>query len=378
MGSLCLPQYQTGSTSLSSYFDADSCLMSDINYISEFVVVKLGALSVGVEMAPQHIWTNCLESALEYSNIVNLYQTKANLGTFLGQPTGSLSGSEQLYPHHVLNAYERTAEGNETQLAIGGNYTIYSASFNTIAGVQLYDLQAAASGTTGNRRIKEIELWHYSPWGVSRFYPANEYTASVMVFGQGGSFTSMEAFYLVPVWQDVQRVQEYKFAAKFRRSLYSYDVQNNIARIYPTPSSDCVMWFSYRVLPDPLSPDYATEDPTIRGVSNLSNIPYGVISYCKLNAQARQWIREYALGLSEISLGFIRSKYSTIPIPNADVTLNGPELISEGKELCENLKEKLRDMLENTLPVKLAEQEANLQEQNNKVMRYSPMFIYRG
>jgi hypothetical protein len=378
MGSLCLIPYVTGSTSLSFYYDSDSCLMNEINSIAEFVAVKLGALSVGVEMAPQHIWTNIFESALDYSNIVNLYQTKANLGTFLGQPTGSLSGSEQLYPHHVLNAYERTAEANETQLAIGGNYTIYSASFDTVAGVQLYDLQAAASGTTGNRRIKEIELWHYSPWGVSRFYPANEYTASVMVFGQGGSFTSMEAFYLVPVWQDVQRVQEYKFAAKFRRSLYSYDVQNNIARIYPTPNSNCTMWFSYRILPDPLSPDYATADPTIHGVSNLSNIPYGIISYCKLNAQARHWIREYALAISKISLGEIRSKYSTIPIPNADVILNGPELISQGKEEIQLLKEKLYDMLENTLPAKLAEQEATLQEMNNKVMRYSPLYIYRG
>jgi hypothetical protein len=352
--------------------------MNEVDHIAEFIAVKLGALSVGVEMSPQHIWTNIFEGALEYSNIVNLYQTKANLGTFLGQPTGSLSGSEQLYPHHVLNAYERTAEANEEQLKIGGNYTVYSASFNTIAGVQLYDLQAAASGTTGDRRIMAVDLWHYEPYGAMRWYPQNEFTTSVMVFGQGGSFTAEAAWYLLPIWQDVARVQQFKFSFKFRRSMYGYDIQNNIVRIYPTPYGGCQMYFSYRVLPDPLSPDYAVEDPTIKGVSNLTNIPYGIISYCKLNAQARHWIREYALAISKISLGEIRSKYSTIPIPSADVTLNGPELISEGKEERENLLEKLRDMLENTLPVKLAEQEANLQEQNNKVMRYSPMFIYRG
>jgi hypothetical protein len=378
LGSLCLPAYQTGSTSLSSYYDTDSCLLNEIDSISEFVVTKLGALSIGVEMSPQHIWTNVFESALQLSNEVNVHQTKANLGVFLGQPTGSLSGSEQLYPHHVLNAYERTAEGNEDQLKLGGNYTVYSASFNTIAGVQLYDLQAAASGTTGNKRIQAVELWHFEPFGAMRWYPANEYTTSVMVFGQGGSFTAEQAYYLLPIWQDVARVQQFKFSYKFRRSLYGYDIQNNIVRIYPCPTGNCSMYFSYRVLPDPLNPDHATEDPTIRGVSNMSNIPYGIISYCKLNAQARHWIREYSLALSKIDLGTIRSKYSTIPIPNADVTLDGPELIAEGKELRENLLEKLREILDNTLPAKLAEQEATLQEQNNKVMRYSPMFIYRG
>jgi len=378
MGSLCLPSYSTGSAALSSYTDQDACWLLDIDKIAEFVAVKLGALTIGVEMSPQHVWTATQEAFLQFSNEVNTHQTKNNLGVFLGQPTGSLSGSEQLYPHHVLNAYERTAEGNEDQLKMGGNYTVYSASFDTIAGVQLYDLQAAASGTTGDARIQAIDLWHFEPWGAIRYYPSNEYTTSVMVFGQGGSFTAEQAYYLLPIWQDVARAQNFKFSFKFRRSMYNYDVQNNVVRIYPVPTSGCQMWFSYRILPDPLNPDRSVEDPTIRGVSNLSNIPYGLISYCTINAQAKHWIREYALAISKIDLGLIRSKYSTIPIPNGDLTLDGPALISEGKEERQNLLERLRDILDNTSPLKLAEQEALLQEQTNKVFRYTPLFMTRG
>jgi hypothetical protein len=37
------------------------------------------------------------------------------------------------------------------------------------------------------------------------------------------------------------------------------------------------------------------------------------------------WIFEYTLAKAKEVLGLVRNKYSTIPIPGADVTLNGDE-----------------------------------------------------
>jgi len=60
------------------------------------------------------------------------------------------------------------------------------------------------------------------------------------------------------------------------------------------------------------------------------------------------WVKQYALALTKITIGHIRSKYSGLPIPGAG-TLNGDSLLSEGnaeKTLLEDtLIEKESDIL---------------------------------
>ena len=53
------------------------------------------------------------------------------------------------------------------------------------------------------------------------------------------------------------------------------------------------------------------------------------MTYSKINDLGKQWIRKYGLALSKELLGIIRSKYGSIPIPNADTTLDGDTLRSE-------------------------------------------------
>ena len=69
------------------------------------------------------------------------------------------------------------------------------------------------------------------------------------------------------------------------------------------------------------------------GVSDPSNVPYKFITYSSINAPGRQWIRKYTAALTKELLGIIRSKYSAMPIPDAEVTLDGDALKTEsGKE----------------------------------------------
>ena len=115
------------------------------------------------------------------------------------------------------------------------------------------------------------------------------------------------------------------------------------------------------------------EDSTITGVSNISNIPFGNIPYKELNSMARQWIRQYCVALSMEQLGYIRSKFGSIPIPNADVTLNGSDLISNGRTNQDNLKEKLRDLLNEMTYDKLIEIQAARAENIQKQLKYVPI-----
>ena len=116
----------------------------------------------------------------------------------------------------------------------------------------------------------------------------------------------------------------------------------------------------------------------IGSISDFSNVPYNNVTYKNINDVGKQWIRKYTLALAKEMLGFIRGKYSSLPIPNAEVTLNGSDLLSAGQTEKEALITELKDTLDTMsrqaqLERKQAESDALLQ-QMNKI----PLKIYIG
>jgi C4-type Zn-finger protein len=77
-------------------------------------------------------------------------------------------------------------------------------------------------------------------------------------------------------------------------------------------------------------------------------------------------------------LGAIRQKYSTIPIPGGEVTLDGAELRSEASTEKEALLTQLREMLEASLPSKLIEEQAMKADKSTEILKKVPMMIYIG
>lgn len=56
-----------------------------------------------------------------------------------------------------------------------------------------------------------------------------------------------------------------------------------------------------------------------------------------------EWIRQYALAECKIILGRIRSKYSSLPGPRGDLSMDGDSLVSEGREEQAQLRERLNE-----------------------------------
>ena len=77
--------------------------------------------------------------------------------------------------------------------------------------------------------------------------------------------------------------------------------------------------------------------------------------------------------MSKEQLGLVRSKFSNIPIPGSDLTLNGTELVSQGREDKANLVTTLKEMLETMTYDKLMELQSQRAEFINKQLRYVPM-----
>jgi ABC-type branched-subunit amino acid transport system ATPase component len=75
-------------------------------------------------------------------------------------------------------------------------------------------------------------------------------------------------------------------------------------------------------------------------------------------------------------LGAVRQKYSTVPIPGGEVTLDGAELRSEGAAEKEALVSQLREMLESMTVDKQLEANANKSDKTNEVLKKIPNLIY--
>ena len=77
-------------------------------------------------------------------------------------------------------------------------------------------------------------------------------------------------------------------------------------------------------------------------------------------------------------LGYVRGKYTTVPIPNADVTLNHGDLISAATAEKTALIEKLRGYLEETSRNKLLEKKSQESEYLQKDLSAVPYTIFVG
>ena len=75
-------------------------------------------------------------------------------------------------------------------------------------------------------------------------------------------------------------------------------------------------------------------------------------------------------------LGLIRGKYTSVPIPGAETTLNGTDLVSQGREDKTNLITELTTLLQSMGRQGQMEQEAAIATAMNTQLNKVPLFIY--
>ena len=373
-------------------FDSDTDFQSDANNIVTFVKRKLGDDILSVELTKKMIWANFEEACLEYGSILNQYQAKSTLLNYLGYSTSS--NAEQKFPRENLEYLTRFAEPYAMEAGTGGSYNMLSGSITLEKSRQDYNLytelkndagtalfaagtnaQTSSDGTFHLRgKMKISEVYHFNPQAAYRFFDttsAINYLNNEFSFE---SFTPETIFYVLPVFEDILRAGQLDTSNRVRRSNYSYKIEGTNLRIFPTPGKMLDgknLWVKVRHYPDPLNPSYT--DNSIHGVSNLGNVPFGNLTYKNINSIGRQWIRQYTLALSMESLGRVRTKFGSIPVPGADISLDGAALISEGRGDRDALKTALGEMLETLTYDTLIEKSAARAENLQKQLKYIPI-----
>jgi len=371
---------------------------------------KLGGDVLDIEITSGSVYANYEEACLEYSYIVNTHQAKNILGDVLGQTTASfdhngvmkggesLSGSnvELRYPKFDLRYPKRVGPSVAQYAGFGGTKPYYSASIELETGVQDYDLQSLVSSSAaqsdsgypyalkvGNKRITIQRVFYKTPQSMWRFFG---YYGGLNVVGNGsiygyGQYTDDSTFEIVPVWQNKMQAMAYEDHLYTRLSHYSYEIHNNNIRIYPEPDANQVktLWFDFTIDNDEDAwEDRDDSDTGVEGINNMNTLPFTNIPYASINAIGKQWIRRFALALTKETLGQVRSKFATIPIPGESVNLNGSELLGQAKDEQQTLREELKTVLDEMTYAKIAEQEAALMTSVNTTNKYVPLFIYQG
>ena len=158
---------------------------------------------------------------------------------------------------------------------------------------------------------------------------------------------------MAPLNYDLQVIQQIEMNQMIRLNNYSFEIKNDMLRIFPIPNfgatgtdnQNARIWFEY-ILRDERIASSVKQTPD--RVTNVSNAPYENPTYEYINSVGRQWIFEYTLALSKEMLGYVRGKYSSVPIPNADVTLNQSDLIAAATSEKTALIERLRAYFDET------------------------------
>ena len=362
------------------FYDNDNDFQVDADKFAKFAAQRLGFPIVDVELQAIQFYTALEEAVTTYGNEVYAYRVRQDYLSLEGGPTGSNLNNTLITPN--MGTIVRLSKQYGEEAGTGGNVTWRTGSLPLLKDTQKYDLNAwaqesASLGTNDSIEVKRI--FYYPDPAVVRYFDPYASTGigfnSMMDNFGFGSFSPAVNFLLMPLSFDLQKLQAIEMNDQVRKSNYSFELINNQLKVFPIPTEDGTLYFEYIKTQDRYS---ASFNNSYSGITNVSNVPYANPNYSQINSVGRSWIYEYALALSKEILGYIRGKYSNVPIPDAEITLNQSDLISAATEEKNNLIERLRGYLEETSRDKLLERRAQEAEFKQKELAQSPYVIYIG
>tara|TARA_Y100000592_G_scaffold25148_1_gene39594 strand:+ start:9820 stop:11076 length:1257 start_codon:yes stop_codon:yes gene_type:complete len=396
---------------LGVYVDNTSDLY-DVSFISgasdqvTYTYRKLGGAVLDIELTEEDVYSHYEDAVLEYSYLVNIHQAKNSLPNALGAATGTFDQDGQQtsdsalfgitaslqYPEFSFDYALRVGKKTSTEVGIGGDLPIYSASFDVVTDQQDYDLQnlissSAATDTdalyfdkVGNKRVTIRKVYYKTPYAQWRFYSYYGGLNTIGNMSTYGQFADDSQFEVVPTWQNKLQAMAYEDAIYTRTSQYSFEIKNNRLRIFPPPETENFperFWIEFTVKYDPWTED-DTADSGLTGVNNMNTLPFSNLPYNSINSIGKQWIRRFALAISKETLGQVRGKFGSIPIPGNDVTLNASDLLSQAQSEKETLREELKTVLDELTYEKLSEKQNNITTTALETMQKIPVGIFQG
>ena len=298
------------------FYDNDTDFQTDADKVAVFCSRRLGYPLTDVELQDINFYAAFEEAVTTYGNEVFAYQASQNYLSLEGSITGSNLNYKLQQPN--LGTVIRIAEQYGSEAGVGGSVEYRTGSIQMTAGTQVYDLQEfATSESIEKANIEVKEIFYQAPPSIVRYFDPYAGTGTDVqglldAFGFG-NYTPGINFLLMPINYDLGKLQAIEFNDMVRKSNYSFELVNNKIRIFPIPTRSEKLYFKYVLKSD-------RNNPVVSGslgtgvVTDISTVPYANPTYEYINSIGRQWVFEYTLALCKEMLGYIRGKYSTVPI----------------------------------------------------------------
>ena len=357
------------------FYDNDYQFQVDADKVTTFCARRLGYPIMEVELQDINFYAAFEEAITTYGNELYAFQVRDNLLNVIGAPTASNMNHANITPS--LANVIRLSQQYGVESGAGGNVNWYSGSFVTTASLQDYDFNqwAIENNVTGGMEIKRI-FWQPLP-AVNQVYNLNIFSGlgGVPSVGSYGLFGAT-GFLMYPTSLLIQSAQAVEMQNQVALSDYTFELINNKLRIFPIPTENGNrIWFQYLNMEERLN-SVIVQAPS--SVTNASNANFVNPTYTQINSIGRQWIFEYTLALCKEILGYVRGKYTQVPIPGAEVTLNQSDLIAAATSEKTTLLERLRTYFDQTSTQALLERKAAESVARQSELGQSPMTIYIG
>jgi hypothetical protein len=383
------------------FFDSDVTFQQQADSFAKYAAQYVGYPIMDVELVDINFYTAFESAVIEYSNQINQVNIINNLVNTLGMQTdASFLGSDGLTGKVVgqsLGYITKLSKAYGTEAGSGGTTKWYSASFDLIDKQQTYSIKQAVEQSLGitlssTSSIEIRKVLHNPPPAIVRYFDPFVGTglgSQQMLDAFGfGAFSPAVSFMMMPIHADLLRLQAIEFNDQIRKSHFSFEIHGDDMRIFPIPGTQGSMatqyfgtvWFEF------LFEEQKTNDAVLFGntalitgsVSDASNIPYTYQTYSKINDMGRAWIIRYGAALVKEMLGYVRNKYSSVPIPGGEVTLNGSDLIQQGQAEKESLIAQLREFLDKMSRENMMTRQNAEANQMNEMLAKVPLKIYVG
>ena len=356
--------------------------------IVKWIRYRMGEPKIVAEIDNVQIFSAFEESNIEYGATINRYQATNWLSNIYGLNRDfSTQNLTDKLPHNTLDYLMRLASPFASEANVGG-YQNERRAYCSFASTDqeknlltdFTDVSADTSvlsyiTTLSAANIQVRRVYHAPPATIYRYY--DPYSSANVLSQEMDyeSYSSESLFYVMPIYADVLRAGMLETNDTVRRSAFSYQVVGPKLRLYPQPVSTVRVYIDYTTEMDPYNPDFKNPeigDPSITGITSIHNIPFTDINFNNINSTGKRWIRQYTLALSMETLGRIRRKYASIPIPNGEVNLDGDALVGEGQEKQMALMDELKSDLEKVNNVELARGDAEMAQSLQDNMGFIP------
>ena len=357
------------------FYDNDYQFQVDADKVTTFCARRLGYPIMDVELQDLNFYAAFEEAITTYGNELYAFQVRDNLLNVIGTPTSSNMNHAIVTPS--MQGVIRLSQQYGEEAGVGGNVNWYSGSIPLTASLQDYDLGqwAIDNNITGGIEIKKV---FYEPIpAVNQVYNLQIFSGlgGVPALGSYGLFGST-GFLMYPTSLLIQTTQAVEMQNQVALPAYTFELINNKLRIFPIPvDNGHQIWFQYVKIDERLN-DIIGQSPG--AVTNPSNANFNNPTYSQINSIGRQWIFEYTLALCKEILGYVRGKYTQVPIPNKEITLNQSDLITAATAEKTALIERLRTYFDDTSNQKLLERKQAESVARQAELGQSPMTIFIG